>query len=266
MSESDVKRPAPEARRGKEMGTVDRVLMALSDLVDHPGTSATQAALRLGLPPSTTHRLMRMMVAQEVAWQDRHGAFFPGRALYRLAGKLRGDVPYVALAKPLLRLLTERFEETAMLTLFDRRRLRVYFADVSFPQDPMRYEIELNRLESLVWGASGRAVLAHLTAAEQAQAMAEAERSAVTGAALDPGELRGDLDRIRAQGYAVSHSHRTRDAVGLAAPFFQGDGQIAGCISMRIPEFRFDAAALPILAEAMCDAAETMSRQIGFSR
>ncbi len=248
----------------RDTGTVQRVLRLLAALADRPGQASSAVARDLGLPRSSVHRLLAMLRDEGFAAQAVDGTFSPGPELQRIAGRLSGDAPYARLAAPLLHGLTARFGETSVLAVLSRSHLKMFYAAAAFPPDPMRYNLEFNRFEPLLWGATARVILAQLSAAEVSAAIGRGEPSPLDGRPLDEDELRQTLATIRSQGYALSHGHRTRGAVGIAAPFFGGDGEVAGDFGLLIPAFRFDAAKVPAIAAALADAATALSGQLGF--
>lgn len=246
-----------------DIGAISRILKLVSLLSDHREVTAKQAAAVLGLPVSTAHRLLRKLADLEFASQAERGSFSAGMELYRIAGRLISQVPFASIAEPMLAALTERFNETSMLTILERRQLRMYFAISAAPPDPMRYVIELNKTAPLIWGASGRVLLAHLGEEEIQRAIDTAATTDVRGATIDPAELRADLEKIRAQGFAISFSHRTLNSIGIAAPFFDARGEIVGALAFQIPAFRYQEAALGELTGALKENAAKISRKIG---
>jgi len=262
---ASIRAAAPSAMQQqlKETGTVKRVLLLLRSLVDYPGESAQSLAQRLNLPRSSVHRLLATLRENDFAQNEDNGTFGPGLELFRMAGKLGARMPYRKLAGPLLRKLSERFHETSILTLLERRQLKMFHAASGSPDDPMRYDIQLNRPESLLWGSTARVLLAHLSDAEIEQALARQERSPVQGLLPDPDELAAALRGIRERGYEITHSHRTPNTVGVAAPFFDGDGRVVGSLGFLIPEFRWAGVDPDEVVAALRQAAASLSRQLG---
>jgi IclR family KDG regulon transcriptional repressor len=247
----------------RETGTVRRVLMLLSSLADHPGESAQSLAARVNLPRSSVHRLLTMLRANGFADSEPGGGFGPGNELYRIVGRLGARMPYRKLAEPYLQALSERFRETSILALLAREQLKMFYAATGSPPDPMRYNIELGALEPLVWGATARVLLAHLDEQEIAAAIKRREPSPALGLELGKAELRQSLAQIRRDGYGITHAHRTPNTVGIAAPFFDGEGKVAGSLGFLIPEFRWASSPQDLAVRALVDAAAGMSRQLG---
>jgi DNA-binding IclR family transcriptional regulator len=246
-----------------DIGAINRVLRLVSLLSDNPNISAKEAATALGLPVSTTHRLLHRLADSEFAAQTRKGGYAPGPELFRIAGKLGGQEPYLRIAQPLLDSLAERFHETSLLTILERRQLSMYIAQSASPADPMRYFIELNKAAPLVWGASGRALLAFLSEDEIERSIASCTTANIRGEPVDPGEVRAHLGRIAREGYSLSRSHRTRNSIGIAVPFFKAMGEPVGAIGLQVPDFRFSEERLPEIVAALKEAAAVISQQIG---
>ena len=248
-----------------EPGTVKRVLLLLRCLVDHPGETAQSLARRVNLPRSTVHRLLTTLCADQYAMQDPSGTFEPGLEMYRLAGKLAPGMPYVKLAESHLQALSKQFRETSILTLLERQQLKMFHAACGSPSDPMRYNIRLNALEPLLWGATARVVLAHLTDKEISEVVARREPSPVSGVVAKEQELRKSLRQIREEGAAITNSHRTPGTIGVAAPFFDGEGKVIGSLGLLIPEFRWSKHQADTIIQALKGTAAALSRQLGHS-
>ena len=246
-----------------DKGTVGRILRLIGFLSDNPEISAKQAALQLGWPISTTHRLLRTLASVDFAVQRDTGVFAPGLELFRIAGRLAADLPYEAVAQPLLNRLTHEFNETTLLSILERKQLSMYIALSAAPPDPMRYAMEHNRRLSLIWGASGRSMLAHLTPEEIETAIAGPGGSNVKGETLDADELRSALEQIRRDGYSVSDSHRTPQSFGIATAFFNSHGEPAGAVAFRVPAFRYSPEILPSMTDALKRVAAAISGQLG---
>jgi DNA-binding IclR family transcriptional regulator len=247
----------------KENGTVRRVLMLLSALADHPGESARQLAERMNLPRSTVHRLIALLRDSGFADNESRGNLEPGHELYRIAGRLAARLPYRKIVAPTLQALADEFQETSIVALLVRERLKMYYAATGSPRDPMRYNIELGALEPLVWGATARVMLAHLTEAEIATALSRQEPSPARQLTPDAKEVRRSLAQMRSDGYGITHAHRTLNTVGVAAPFFDGEGRVVGSVGFLIPEFRWTAQRQDGVVRALVGAAAQLSRQLG---
>ncbi len=127
----------------------------------------------------------------------------------------------------------------------------------------MRYNIELGALEPLVWGATARVMLAYMTEQEVAAALKRHEPSPARQLQPNEAELRKSLAQIRRDGYGITFAHRTLNTVGIAAPFFDGEGEVVGSLGFLIPEFRWTASPQKSVVKALLNAAALLSRQLG---
>src|SRR5690606_17868579 len=177
--------------------------------------------------------------------QTEDGAYQPGLALYRLAGKLASEMPLNKIAEPILNEVRDRTDETVMLALLERSELQMYFSLSASPTHPLRYTIVHNRLQPLGWGSTARSLLAFLTPEEIEEVIRRAEPSPLNGRPLQPDELRAALQQIQHQGYALSYAERAPEVHGISVPFFDNHGEVRGNLTMTVPDFRFDEAKLP---------------------
>jgi hypothetical protein len=76
-------------------------------------------------------------------------------------------------------------------------------------------------------------------------------------------ELRESLGRIRRDGYGITFAHRTLNTVGIAAPFFDGGGEVVGSVGFLIPEYRWTSSPQTAVVKALLNAAARLSRQLG---
>lgn len=246
-----------------DTGTVSRIIQLLCCCAEQETWGVTELAQRLELPRSTTHRLLNLCRAQGFIDTDGRGQYGPGMALYRLAGRLSVQMPLRRIALPLLTEFTQQFGEVSLLTVVDRSALKTFFAAKAEPSAPMRYVIETNTLAPLGWGATGRAILAYMTDAEIAEVIRRAEPSPGSGQSLDAKELRASLARIRAEGYAITQRQRTSEGTGVAVPFFDAAGQVAGDVGVTVPAFRFRQRSKAIFVRALAGMAAKISEALG---
>jgi IclR family KDG regulon transcriptional repressor len=249
-----------------DTGTVSRILQMLSCFSEQQEWRVGLLAQRLNLPRSTAHRLLNLCRAQGFIDTDEHGTYRPGLAFYRLAGRLSFEMPLRRIVHPLLTEFTEKFGEASLLTVVDRAALKVFFTTKAEPSASMRYVIETNMLAPLGWGASARAILAFMSEADIAEVARRAEPSPVDGRPLDVKELLKSLPKIRTKGYAITQNQRTPEGVGIAVPFFDAAGEVAGNVCVTVPVFRFRPQDEPTFVRALAAMAAKISTALGSTR
>ena len=246
-----------------DTGTVSRTLTLLGCLAEREQWGVSALSRRLNLPRSTVHRLLNLCGAQGFVESAGAGLYRPGLALFRLASRLSFQMPLRRIILPLLTEFTQQFGETSLLTVLDRRKLKVFFAAKAETAAPMRYVIETDILGPLGWGASGRAILAFLSEAEIAEVISRAEPSPVDGRPMDVKELRKSLAGIRSRGYAITQKQRTPEGVGISVPIFDAAGQVVANVGVTVPAFRFQSSDEPKFLSALAKIAATVSSVLG---
>jgi IclR family KDG regulon transcriptional repressor len=249
-----------------DIGTVSRTIQLLCCFGEREEWRVSELARRLNLPRSTAHRLLNLCRTRGFVDTDGRGTYCRGLGLYRLAGRLAFQMPLRRITLPLLTEFTLRFGETSLLTIVDRGAMKTFFAAKAEPAAPMRYVIEINKLEPLGWGATGLAILAYMSEAEIAEVIRRAEPSPADGRPLDAKKLLAALAEIRANGYAITKQQRTPEGVGIAVPFFDAANQVVGDVGVTVPTFRFRPQKKPTFVRALSAVAAKVSEALGSTR
>ena len=80
-----------------------------------------------------------------------------------------------------------------------------------------------------------------------------------------PADLRAELEKIRTDGYAISRGDYVTDAIGIGAPVFNAEGELACSIGIITPEIRLtDENSLDILSTYVKSFAAELSSDLGY--
>ena len=246
-------------------GTARRIMTLLARLADADGpVPVRHVAEELGLAPSTTHRLLNLLVEGGFAAHEPGSATYAiGPEYFRVAHRVTARTSPARIARGVIAELARRYDETVLFGLLLRPARRIAFVERADGQKKLLYRIDMNTPLSLVWGASGKAALAHLPEDEVARVLAAEGPSPATGAAAPaPAALTEELARIRAAGFCVSHGEKLPGALGIAAPVF-GPGGVIGTICMTMPEDRAPSRPPEALGAEVAQAAADLSAQLG---
>ena len=241
-----------------------RVLNLIEALIEYPGETNSELADRLDLPRPTVHRLLGMLSERGFAAQSEPAHYVAGGALQRLAGRLNSHLPWASLAGPLLRHLSDSFSETAFLNLLVRERLSRFVVLSTQPPIPLALR---DRHQRVGVAALGRGWPRDPGVPDRARRLPRPSRATTrrrsAGSAVDPRELHRSLAATRNVGYSLVRSHRQRDAVGVAVPFFDATGDVMGSIGLTLPAERYQERNLPRYATALIKAASSLSTKLG---
>lgn len=255
--------PAAPARIPASEGVLARAT-AIVRAICESGEDASISALseRLGITPSSVHRLLDDLVRARWVERTPHHRYRVGFELYRLGALSATRMRPVRLARPVLAALVARCHETAVFALRVPEQASMVLAEQADPPQPLRWRFAHHIPRSLLWGAPGRAMLAHLPDDSQQLALSQASESPRGRPAPDWNQWQAEAARIRSQGYAVTEGHFTELACGMASPVFDHAG-VVGAIACIVARSRFEDATRANLQDALPRAARTLSRSLG---
>lgn len=216
------------------MGKLLRVLGLLFARGSGQVLSLQEIAREVDLPTSTTHRILQLCLLHGMVMQDREQRYSVGPALLAVGlGAVEDWGLATAVQGPLRELATDVRDE-AYLTM------RIGFAGVfvarSASPRPIRVIEPLFSNLPLHCGASRKMLLAHAGDDFLAQYLEQAELVKFTENTItDERALRDELQKIRADGYAISYGERSREICGVASPVFGPHGHILASVTVLAP-------------------------------
>lgn len=213
-----------------------------------------QKRVRLSRP--TLYRILATLISRNFVRKDGE----PPRyrldvAAGRMADAWANSLDIVQLAKPVMHDLLDRYDETIALYVL-KDNIRVCVAEMASRQ-ALSYSRGLGHSGSLARGASGFAVLAHVSADQAA---------CIIGNENDPPRarlLRRKLIEVRESGYASSSGDFIVGAQALASPIFDRRGEVMGSLGMFGPSARFSARRISECAKAVKQSATLLSSLLG---
>lgn len=251
---------------GEALGTVQRVIEMLRHLAANGTTTIKDVSAAIGLAPSTCHRMLDLMVSEGLVERDPiRRDYRIGAEFFRLATQVQSHFDIRTLSRTFLQEVVNECGETCVLCLYLPAEGKMTFALQVDSSQLLRYHLPLNTPLSLLWGASGRGILAFLLP-DEIERIRASEGPAPASSRKVPSRsvLARDLEEIRTSGYAVSHGDKIAGAVGISAPIFGSGGSVMGCISVTVPEGRITPTAERRLGELVRRVASRLSATLGF--
>lgn len=251
---------------GAERGTVERVVRLLQHVVaGNDSIGVRKLAEQLQLPESTTHRLINQLVELGMLQRIRGTRQYEfGTEMYRLGTKIAARMDLARLATPALQRVVEQTREGCALGIYREADATLFFAaQIESPQ-PLRYYVDLFNPVPVLWGASGRAVLAFLPPKTLAELLSGRPRSPTGMPPLKLRELQKELALVRQRGYSVSQrGERVAGASGISVPIHSSDDRVVGCLSLTIPTQRYRPRDEPKLARLLRAESNQLSDMLG---
>jgi IclR family transcriptional regulator, acetate operon repressor len=253
---------ATDQPTGPRVQSVSRAMAILVAVATSPhGLTAKEISERLGLNRPTTYHLLRTL--QDDAFLVR-GTDRRHRLGLRVGTLVEGFARQLAPDEsltPYVRLLAERTGEGSYLTV--RRGTDVILLTAAAARHVVQAAAPvLGRLDDLHARASGKVSLAWARPETLAEYLRTTRLTPCTPNTItDPEALASELERIRAQGYAVSDEERELGVCTMAAPIDAGASPFV--LAFSAPRARFHAnfaryreMLLEVAAAASSDAAE----------
>lgn len=230
------------------------------------GLGVTEIAEGLTLSKSAAHRILVALSSGQMAFQDAstHRYALHPKTL-QLVNSFFEQTDLTAIARPFLDSLRDRFRETADLAL----RVGDSFISVAYSSSPwaIRFSPTIGKPQPLHLSAFGKAILAHLPAGEIDAYLQNAKLVGMAGeTAIEPEELREELERARQAGFAQSSGEILARNVGVAAPVVGDDGHAVGAIGLGGPEYRMRELDLPEVGGELAALARQLSTAVRLGR
>src|SRR5689334_12982871 len=220
--------------------SVERAISVLEVLAARGEAGVTEVASEIDVHKSTAFRLLGALEGGGLVEQTGHrGKYRLGFGLIPVAGAAsdRLDVGQQGRAG-CPRLATELGETVNVAVLRDH-----FVVNVDQARGPSTVASHnwIGQLTPLHCTSSGKVLLAHLDPAKRAELLARAGTPALTARTVSsPGRLEEQLVRVREAGYATAIEEYELGLNAVAAPVFDGSGQVVAAVSVSGPSYRFD--------------------------
>ncbi|WP_162580946.1 IclR family transcriptional regulator [Variovorax sp. PBS-H4] len=251
-----------------DTGTVSRVALLLRLAAEQrEAFTLKDIASAAGLPVPTVHRLLDLLAREGlIAPEGGRRGYRIGTELYRIGSLVKVNTPIPRLINGILSSAVAEVDETCHFAQYLPAQLAVMFDSSVDSSHPLDFRWEVHKPLSLVWGASGRTILAYLPEEKVDQALAAELTWSPTRTPPTRKELLEALAEIRRLGYAFTRGQRVPGAMSILAPVFDENNLIYGALGFVIPEPRFDPARMNVLAQTAKKYAGQLSAALGAPR
>lgn len=225
--------------------------------------TATEIHLAVGVPKATAFMILTVLERHQIVTKSESNRYTIGVRLYELGVSYVSKLDVVRTARPFLAQLLKRTNLTAHLgSVYNGRMI---FLDRIEPQSFVRFTTSPGTRGDIHMSSLGKAIAAHLDPGELGQAIAQVGLGAYTPNTItDPDAFAAELERIRAQGYAIEDEEGELGVRCVGAPIFDRHGAVVAAVSVtglvvHIPEERFAS-----LGEIVRETAEGISAAMGY--
>jgi DNA-binding IclR family transcriptional regulator len=233
-------------------------LTVLSALGGHPeGIALSRLATELGLPLSTTHRLLNVMVPPGFVHFDEHRKQYSlGLTVFQLSHRVALVQTLSELALPVMRRLTQQTGEQTLMAV--RQDLDLIYLEKVEGGHQIQNHAEVGQRGRLHSSSMGKSLLAFLPLRDRDQVVSRL-RLDVRGpnTITDRPQLRRDLDATRERGFAMNEEENEAGIRSIAVPVMGSRGIPVCAICITAPVFRMSREVMngyhPLLKESVAE-------------
>lgn len=239
------------------MRSVQRILAVFECFtVERPTLRIQEIADSIGLPKPTALRILRSLDEAGYLVRLENQQYCLSFRFTKLSGLVESTLNIRQLARSTMVELAQKTNETITLNIVDGRD-RVCIDVLDTPSALMSVTRAGERVR-LVDGATAKTLMAHLPKKEQQKAIGYA----VKKPGMTRSKLLAELQRIRHQGYSVTHNERVLGVSAISAPIHAVNNESRHCITIAGPTVRMRSREKPFL-QLIMKAAADISRRLG---
>lgn len=248
---------------GATVQALDRGLMLLAALAKEGKATLTELSFRIGMPPSSAHRLLVTMQKHGfVEFDETTQYWMIGVEVFRIGNAFIQRTSLVEAGRKVMHRLMEQTGETANLAIADDGDV-VFISQVE-THNPIRAYFRPGTRGHMHASGIGKALLAELPRWDiepilQRKGLPEFTPKTLTS--LDA--LLADLEITRTRGWALDDEERYFGMRCVAAPIFNSHGEAIGGISVSGPTVRFPDYTISELGPQVRRAASEVTELIG---
>lgn len=224
-----------------QVQSITRGLKLLEKISENKfGVALTDLALQVGLPNSTTHRLLMTMQQQGFVMQKGDlGLWYIGVKAFTVGSAFFRSRDLMTLVHPIMHKLMEKVGETINLSVFDQTSLNTVLIGQVECAELMRMVAPIGGHLPLHASGGGKVFLAAMDDAEVETVIQKTGLIQFTEYTINTqSDLTHELNTIRNQGYAFDNQEHALGLHCVAAPIFDENKHVIAAISISGPTMR----------------------------
>lgn len=223
--------------KGRHLKSVDRAFSIIQAVREFEGAGVTELAEYFELPKSTVHSYLTTL-EQDGYLVNREGEYDLSMRFLALGEYKKSSEPLLEFGKKPLDDLVEETGERVTLLVEEHGLATIIY--VRTTDSSVQTNFTPGTQSLLHASAGGKALLAHLPEEKLNTVITRWGLQKLTENTItDRRELEAELARIRDRGYAFSDEEYAKGIRAIAAPIFNGDGELQGAVGISGPAKRF---------------------------
>lgn len=251
----------PTQRKSYKIEAVVRALNVLERLADNPGLGATALSQHMGLTKSIVFRLLQTLEETGYVHRDSERAIYSlGYRLALLGERVGRDGALLHVAPPVMDELRDETGENVNLVI--REGSDALALATREGLHAIRIFAQSGRKGPLHAGGASMLLLAYAEPAILDRVLSSKLESYTNHTITDPEQLKKLLNRIRANGYNVALNDLDDGAFSIAAPIYNGAGEVIAGLSIAGASVRLDEPRRDLYIDAVKSAARKVSEKL----
>jgi DNA-binding IclR family transcriptional regulator len=255
---------AVTSERSYNITALQRGLRLLHLFSESPhGLTAKQVAARSRLPVSTVHRFLVNLEGAGFLQCGGDGVYHLGIACFAIGQAALGQLDIRHVSLPYLQELNRQTRETVHLTV--RHGLSAVYVEKLDSPEQLRIYSRIGAAVPLYCTAVGKVMLAYMPDEDRERVLPHLVLKRLTANTVgNLQELKGELYRVRKNGYACDLEEHELHIRCVAAPIWDHAGAVNASLSITAPMVRMAVTRLRQLAPLIQTAGLQISRELGY--
>lgn len=244
------------------MQQVKRIVSILEMLGDNTdGLGLTELSIKIGLPKSTTCRILKSLMQYNMAAQDSETKKYKlGLQILMLGNKLLKNICISEIARPYLINIRDEFDETVFLSVLDNNR--VTCVEKFDTRKKLRYFVQVGNTMPFNCAASSKVIIAFQDEKNLNEIISNMKFLRYTDCTIyNQKKLFQEYKSIKNCGYAVCNEEMENLVMGIAAPIFDYKNEVKSSICILGLKSSFKGKKLNAVINTLLDASGKISEE-----
>ncbi len=225
------------------------------------GVRLKDAVEALKLNKTTALRILRVLESHHLAARNGDSAFVLGNRVLWWEACYRRKFELLEVVRPYLEKVRDLTSETVIFSILVGNRTVIVSQAASPHVTSSRYD--LGAVAPLHAGATGKAILAHLSLEKRIEFLSKGALDRLTERTVtDRKQLEKQLNEVQSKGFVITRGERFPNTASAAAPVFGSNRQVIGAMAMIGPSERLTAARFKETVPVLLREAELLTKRL----
>jgi IclR family transcriptional regulator, KDG regulon repressor len=228
---------------------------------DEPVLANAEIAEMLEMSPSTTHHLLNTLCKEGVLMKDPKRKYRLGWKVLEWNNNVMFQQDIYDKAIPLVRELTQRFEGTAHIAMFDKGEVVFVLKMSSQVSSPVHTYIGSRKP---AYATSVGKILLAFNSTYLKETISRGLAKQAPNTITDIEKLKEELAQVRTMGYSISNNENSTSTFGIAAPILSYSGKTIAAVNLVGPISYMQSCNRATMIQSVLKTAQSISQELGY--